>query len=167
MGNVENGNGRECEVLGPSSRWIGLLQYELQTVDKALADLCNLYEPGVHAIWRLTTVFQRVFILYSDTVAAGFVLLDAGPANLALVVDGSVVFLSWEHISKGEARRKDINDQVKRVVVGAAAHMRRSPRWSRVGSALKDLVFTSWCLTLTDEEIKGGAGDWLAQGVAE
>ena len=39
MGNVENGNERECEVPGFSERYIGLLQSELPTVDKALAGL--------------------------------------------------------------------------------------------------------------------------------
>ena len=39
MGDVENGDGRECEVPGFSERYIGLLQSELLTVDKALAGL--------------------------------------------------------------------------------------------------------------------------------
>ena len=160
MGNAENGNGRECEVLDPSPRWIGLLQYELQTLDQALADLCRLHEPWLHSIWRLTAMFQRAFILYSDTVAAGFVLLDAGPKNLG-VEDDAVVFLDWEHIKKGKAKRTDINQQVKRVLAVATAHMAQFPRWSRIGTALQDLVFTSWWVTLTDEEIKSGAGDWL------
>ena len=39
MGDVENGNERECEVPGFSERYIGFLQSELPTMDKALAGL--------------------------------------------------------------------------------------------------------------------------------
>ena len=102
-----------------------------------MADLCRCFEPGPIALSLL--------------VAAGFVLLDAGPANLALVDDDSVVFLNWEHISKGEAKRKDINDQVKRVVASAASHMAPSLRWCRAANALKGLVFDSWWLTMADQ----------------
>ena len=80
------------EVPGFSPNYIGLLQYKSRTVDKALADLCTSFEPGSRAFSRLISVFEAVFILFLDTVEAGFVLLDAGPNNLALQNDGSVVF---------------------------------------------------------------------------
>ena len=63
--------------------------------------------------------------------------------------------------------RGNINQQVKWVVASAAAHMAPSPKWSSVGTALKGLVFDSWWSQLTDEDIYGGAGNWLALGVAE
>ena len=132
------------EVGGLSQIYIGVMQPGSRTVDKALADLCTSFEPGSRAFSRLISVFEAVFILFLDIVAAGFVLFDAGPPNLALEDDGSVVFLDWEHIRKGEAKRKDINDQVKRVVASAAARMALSPGWSSVGDAWKGMVFTSW-----------------------
>ena len=138
------GNVIDClwagEVLGLRETYAGLLQRELRTVDRALADLCVSFEPGPAAFSRLTAVFYSVLTLYLDTVDAGFVLFDAGPRNLALEEDGRTAFLDWEHICRGEAKRKDINEQVRRVVAAAAAHMAQSPKWSGASTALKLFV---------------------------
>ena len=107
--------------------------------------------------------------LFLDVQAAGFAFMDAGPHNLATWKTNAgvrVVFLDWEHVSKGKTKRKILNQSFTRFISEAAAHMAAFPSWSEIGSRLTTIARENWWLLVPDHLLDSEDRSWLAHDLA-
>ena len=77
--------------------------------------------------------------------------------------------MDWEHLKLGISRRRNVNQQVKRLVAAAAEHMAKHSSWSTISKSLQRVVFKDWWSVVLDEKIfsqKASAGFWLARDLA-